>query len=359
MDPRTVWSSKTYGLLADGSIQFPAAPAGNVVITLVNGAMPDGSFITGTFRGVLGLGPLTIHAPAEPSLGLSRVHVTTPSGLPLAWASVSVTGVTSSVSASGSSFSAPQAVTSGTTDANGDFSVIGFPSDSSKATVSYDDGVVTQQQVVDLVSPLTTVKMTYDPEVIASVTSAEAKSGDLITETLIVQGPASQHPGNKSRASTTKAGIAVQAVLPKGYGVGTCGAVLHAVTNAKGKATLKLCASSTGVVRFTASGAYVVGALKVYVKGSTATAVRSLHATTPSTGALKISWTLPEYSGGKPITGYDLKLTAAGHPTVTAHSSTTSIKLKGLANATRYKVSVTPVTSKGTGASASITAGVA
>ena len=359
MQPRTAWSSKSYGLLSDGSIRFPAAPAGRVAVTIADGVLPDGTLISGKLYGVLGIGTLVLHPPPEPAASASTIHVETPSGAPLPGATVSLTGVSATRSSEGMAFTAPNAARSGVTDLNGDFRAYGFASPDAEATVSFDDGVITQQQVVALTPPTTTVTMPYNPEVQPTVTSVEARSGEAVVETLRVTGPSNQRPSARGASSPTRAGIVVRANLPKGTPVGTCGAVLSAVTNAKGKAKLRICATTSTTIGFSATGAYVVGALRLFVKGAAPTAVIDLHASTPSTGCLKVGWLPPEYTGGHPVTSYSVYVTAQGQPTVSLTTTRTSVKVKGLANATRYRVWVAARTSKGAGPGASITAPVA
>lgn len=359
MDPRTAWSSKAYGLLDDGSIRFPAAPAGTVVVSLVDAMLPNGLLASGDLRGVLGMGRLVLRLPVAPSVNTPTVHVQTPSGQPLAGATVSITGLSDTQSSDGMAFRMADATHSGTTGLGGDFSASGFLLPGAQATVSFDDGIITQQRVVDLGPSTTTVTMPYEPEVHATVTSVEADSGQAVIETLKVAAPANQRPGLRRASSPTLAGIAVRANLPKGTPVGSCGAVLSATTNAKGKAKLRICATTSSTVSFSATGAYVIGVLHLLVKGAAPTAVRDLRATTPSTGCLKVSWSPPAYSGGRPITGYTVTLSAPGQPTVSSSTTKSSTKVTGLANATRYRVRVLARTDRGTGPAASIVAPVA
>ena len=359
MEPRTAWSSKSYGLLSDGSIHFPAAPAGHVVVTISDGVLPDGTLLSGKLRGVLGLGTLVLTPPDEPAVSASTIHVETPSRSPLSGATVTLSGVSASKVSEGVTFTVPAGSQAGVTDLNGDFHAYGFASPGATATASFDDGVITQQKAAPLTLPTTTITMPYNPEVQPTVTSAEVKAGEVVVETLRVSGPSNQRPALRGASSPPRAGIVVTANLPKGTPVGSCGAVLSAVTNAKGKAKLRICATATGTIRFSATGAYVVGALRLLVKGAAPTAVQGLHASTPSTGCLKIGWSAPEYTGGRPVTSYSLYLTAPGQPTVSLTTTKTSAKVKGLANATRYRVWVAARTSKGAGPGTSITAPVA
>lgn len=82
-------SSVTYGLTQAGFVDFPAAPAGDVNVTLTRGELPNGVQVTGTFAAVLGFSNTTLTTPTSPN-AVHTVTVKLPNGLPVANADVEV-----------------------------------------------------------------------------------------------------------------------------------------------------------------------------------------------------------------------------------------------------------------------------
>jgi len=135
--------------------------------------------------------------------------------------------------------------------------------------------------------------------------------------------------------------------------------LLKGVSNKQGKVTFKICSTQHGLVRFKTPGVLIPGAVTFYVRGALSMPVQHLKVSSPRRGTASISWKAPTYTGGQPILSYQITLTAAGKKSVVARASKTALGISGLANATRYTVSVTPVTRIGPGRATSVLLSVA
>ena len=378
-------SSIAYGLLSDGTYTFPAAPGGPVDITLQNAQMPDGAYVSGTFRGVLSADrTFVVRLPAEPSAASHQVQVLTPNGLPVWNAFVSVTNLASKVTVDGATFTIPSSVdpcsssynSSGCdlgplpTDVNGSISYWGYYgsdydssyySSPTQIDVSYDDGVVTQTPAV--IVPTTanvTINLDYEP-VVAPVTAVVVATapGALTPITITLNGGiGANFRGRTAHAVQYLSGKRVTALPPVGYKA-CAGQVLQGVSNAQGKVTFKICSTQQGQVRFKTPGVLIPGAVSLYVRGAPSTPVLQLKATSPSRGAANLTWAAPTYTGGQPVTSYQVTLSAPGKKSVTASVKTLSVALSGLSNATWYSVTVVPITRRGAGRAAGAVISVA
>lgn len=376
-------SSKTYGLTDDGVIDFPAAPAGAVDVTVTGALTESGATVSGVFHGYLGFSSTVLQLPDAPVASRS-VTVELPNGLPvpgvtvglnpsegqyqdsdcLEWAIGDLSpedycledsyanpsktgGFAFSKTVQGFTFSVPK-VAQTLTDANGKVVLTGFTNGQPRVDVSYDDGVITQAKSVVLRDTDTVVQLDYMPWVEVSADSLAAGLGAAVTIPVSVATDNSEI-ATRSRLARANQGIKVTVLPPAGAGKGTCKAKLTAATNRAGEASLTVCATKSGVYRFKTEGAAAVDGVLLKVKGAapmspTAVTVRSL-----SVGTVKASWNPPTYGGGSIITNYVITATAKGKPTVTKTVAGTvkSISLTGLANATKYTVKIQAKTVKG------------
>ncbi|NYG07771.1 hypothetical protein BJ986_002258 [Phycicoccus badiiscoriae] len=373
MIPRTAYSSVTYGLTSAGTITFPAAPAGTAKVTVTTGQMPDGTLVSGSWLTTLGYDATHLQLPPPPDPGTAhRIHVALPGGLPAANASVVIHGLSATASASGFTFTVPGALAGGLTGPDGSFTAIGYGTGSLSATVTYDDGAITQLQTVDITGPDTYVTMELAPYVAPVLTATNASAGAAVNVTLSATLPAPAAAGTSSLASVPRlSGIQVTAILPPGATVGSCGARLTGYTSSTGRVTLRLCANHSGQIRFKVVGAFTGRATTLYVKGAPSLPARGVRASSPVLGRASVGWLTPEYTGGAPISRYRVVLSCAGLPTVvrdlTGHKSNTgawvapvpAITINGLAHSHRYSVSVYVVTAYGTSLASSTTVPVA
>jgi len=376
-------SSKTYGLTDDGIIDFPLAPAGAVDVTVTGALTESGATVSGVFHGYLGFSSTVLQLPDAPVASRS-VTVELPNGLPvpgvtvglnpsegqyqdsdcLEWAIGDLSpedyclegsyanpsktgGFAFSKTVQGFTFTVPR-VAQTLTDANGKVVLSGFTNGQPRVDVSYDDGIITQAKSVVLRNTDTVVQLDYMPWVEVSADSLAAGLGAAVTIPVSVATDNSEI-ATRSRLARANQGIKVTVIPPAGAGKGTCKAKLTATTNKSGKASLTVCATTSGMYRFQAEGAAAVDGVLLKVKGAapmppTAVTVRSL-----SVGTAKASWNPPAYDGGSKVTEYVITATAKGKPTVikTVTGIVKSVSLTGLANATKYTVKIQAKTVKG------------
>jgi hypothetical protein len=95
------------------------------------------------------------------------------------------------------------------------------------------------------------------------------------------------------------------------------------------------------------------------VKGTAPTAVIAPLASTPQLGHASLTWSAPAFNGGSPITKYVVTLSAAGKRTVVVNATTTHVNVAGLADATRYNVSIVAVNKTGNSPATSLKVSVA
>ena len=364
-----VVSSVNYGLTSDGKILFPSAPSGVARVTVTNAVMPDGSYVSGTFTTTFGYPINTVTLPPEPSAAATTITAEAPDGATLPGAQVSVPSylVNQTVTAyDGTTFTAPQVVSSGVTDATGSFVISGFISRGTTASVVYNDGVITQTVPTAITSNSVVATLPYGPVTLyPTVTSAAVASGSLVSVTLTTSSATPNLRGQKyARLSgispRVSSGLPVHVVSSSA--VKNCaGQVLSGTTNSQGKVTLKFCAAKTGSVQFAAagSGAYVSRVFQVYVKGTAPTVVIAPLASTPQLGHAALTWSTPAFNGGSPITKYVVTLSAAGKRTVVVNATTTHVNVAGLADATRYNVSIVAVNKTGNSPATSLKVSVA
>jgi hypothetical protein len=415
-------SSVTYGLTQSGYIDFPAAPAGDVNVTLTRGELPNGVQVSGTFAAVLGYSSTTLMTPASPN-AVHTVTVKLPNGLPVANADVEVfsddmsdtqvsSGFTFYIPNSGLLSVSPDAsesdwiddaeywdyeefdywtdvdinvninslssakntsksvdsakaailamnnselVKSGVTNSMGRFTVLGFTRSVPDARVTYDDEVITQTQEVQLQSRNTVVELDYIPYVAVTDDSVNATENTAVTIPVLVADPSnvSSQLNSLNSDRSRSVGIRVKLVSPSGapvYRNGSCrGLASSYVTGSNGRAAVKICATKSGNYRVVSlsGGTLSMGAVEILVKGAPSLPVRKLNGSSKTFGTMNLAWTAPKYTGGTKITGYKIKATAPGAPTINKTVTSTSLRLTGLKNGKRYTVSVIAVTKNG------------
>jgi hypothetical protein len=356
MVPRTAWSSVPYGLDSAGEIVFPSAPAGTARVTLTDGVLEDGSVVSGEWIETLGFGLSVLRLPPNP-LPTRTVAVTLPGDLPVSNALVTFTGLTNTYRSGDFTFTLPAFRTSGRTDAAGTFTAVGFPEGAVTAEVVYDDGVIGQQQTIAASAPVSFVELEYAPYVEPVGDGATVDVDEAVQVTLEARlgEPASGAAARGRYAvgpARPQAGVRVTLVPPPGARVGTCGARLSGVTDARGRVKLRVCATKSGVYRVRSAGAMPVGGYALRVRGAAPMPPAAVTAYSPQIGTATVTWRRPSFTGGATVSAYRVVLTAQGKPTVrrtvqVQPGTSLTASFRGLAHATTYRVSVVAVTKHG------------
>lgn len=404
MVDNSAWSSRTYGLTADGVNDFPLAPAGMVDVTLRDALTADGALVTGSWRTTLGFEKTVLQLP-ETDLSQHTVRVVLPNGLPVIGAKVEIpeaqpifgeyqcvqsktiqvwyndsyidewgdyiedghyeeeevclkhdtpiigyeggTNIEATQVVNGFTFSSPVGPYSGTTDINGNFVVSGFFSELPEATVTYDDTIITQQQTVTLEKATSRVELDYMPWVQVSTPAVTANPNQAVPIEVSINDAS---VGTAFfRAATSKPRVKITLVPPKGAPKANCKQTLTGTTNSKGKLTLKVCAVKSGVYTIKSAGAVSVKTVRVQVKGAAPMPVTSVTAKSPALGQIKATWGVPLFDGKTTIKTYTVTAKAAGKKTITKtiKANLKGVTLTGLANATTYTISIVATNAKG------------
>ena len=369
MNPRSAWSTKAYGLTADGVIDFPAAPAGNIRISLTNGQLPDGTSVSGSWEARIGFDELHLTIPTAP-ISSRIIKVTLPNGTGIG--NVSVDAGDASLSSQrvidGFTFSRKISSSTGLTNSSGNFRLTGFLDEDwnsrPSVTATYDDGVITQQQSVTLEDE-TLIELDYLPWVEATSDTFSGAIGAAIPVTLAVD-TADGFFNMRPLRNLASSSVGVSLVAPgvkSGVACGKLGAKsqLSGRTNASGKVTLKVCGLKSGDYTLKTEGAVPVGTVRVHVVGAPSTPVTSVSARSTAAGQVRTSWNAPEYTGGAPVLQYKIQATATGSKTLTIINAAKLNKsgsvitpasavatFSGLTNATKYTVKIYAITKYGT-----------
>lgn len=347
-------SSVPYGLTALGAADLLSMPAGVITIQLVDGVLSSGTHVSGKWTAIAGKDRnLELFVPVEPGRARHQINVDLPGGQPVSGAKVTVSGLSASVTQGGFTFAAADAVATGITAPDGVFFAVGYPSEGASATVEYDDGALVQSQFdVPLNDGVTEVTLTEMPWLDVVDDQVTADLGDLVLVPVVVTDTTDQSVRPRRRTPTT-----VSIIAPDGAPQKCKGRKLSGVA-VRGKVTLAICASKSGVYRLKGRGAVATGALKLRVAGAPSTPVTALTAVSSRPGRLTVAWNPPWYAGGSRVTGYRVTVSGVGTPR-TVVVSDRAATFSGLASATTYKVSVVAVTKNGTSDPARILVGTA
>ena len=377
MDNGAARSSITYGLTADGIIQFPAAPAGAVTVTVSNVQLQDGTYVSGIWRTILGFDSTVLRLPEAPQASQHTAHVTLgSSGVGVSNVRVTFSqmpDLTNQVTRDGFTFTSKSTPLTGLTDTNGNFTVYGYSSATPYIEVAYDDGVISQRKSDYATGAVTEISLrslpfaSFDSGTVTGTVGAPVPV--VVTAGTGSLDASLRHyltSGNGSRASAVAGMSNVKVTLVPPAGASTSCAnksskqVLSGLTDARGKARLMVCPSRSGVYKLKTQGALSVGYVQILAKGAPPVPVSSVTVKSPSVGTARVSWAKPFFDGGSPVTSYAVTFAAAGKPTVTKTLKATVSKsgkvikpaptvldVKGLANATTYTVTIKALNAKG------------
>jgi hypothetical protein len=327
-------SAVDYGLTSDGSVTFPLAPAGQVNLTLTGVLIPGGATANYSTTALFGAGRTpTVRFPAEPSRSHHVVRVTLPNGMPVMGATVTSTELDQYATVDGVTFATPAVNSSGITNEFGEVYLVGYSDNSTTVNIEYNDGVLIQR----LSGPLGRTDADFQfeemPWIESTIDTTTASVGQLVSIPVTAE----------SSAAT------VRVVAPAGAAQKCRGRVLSARVNAAGRATLKVCASASGRYALAGTGAVSTGAVQLNVLGTKSLGVRNAVAVSRAHATAKVTWTAPAFTGGKPITGYTVKIVSPTGATISKVVTGTTATFTGLRGATKYTVSITPSTRLGNG----------
>ena len=405
MVDNSAWSSKIYGLTDDGVNDFPAVPAGQVDVTLKNALTADGALVSGSWRTTLGFDSTVLRLPPT-EISAHTVRVVLPNGLPVIGAKVSIpepepiygeeecvktathkvwdntpwvnewgvlvesghlvdvtecikwdtpiigyeggVNIESTEVSNGFSFVSQVGPYSGTTDINGNFTVYGFMPEEAVATVTYDDSIITQQQEVTLSDAVNRVELEYMPWVSVDTPVVTGNPNQIIPIDVSIND--AEIGGAFFHRSPAKAPVKITIIPPAGAPKPKCKQVLTGNTNSKGKLTLKLCATKSGIYRIKSAGAASVKTIRVQVKNAAPMPVTSVTARSLALGQARVTWGVPLFDGKSAIKSYTITATAKGKKTITKTVKGTikNVTLTGLSNATTYQITIVATNSKGT-----------
>ncbi len=346
------------GITSNGVLEFPRVAAGLGIITASNLVMGDGTLVSGSWVLKLGYATHTLRVPEAPSVAQRTVRVVLPNGLPVAGAMVSV-AVNSITTSDAFTFRASAPKEGGTTDAKGEFVAVGYSNGNPTATISYNDGVLIQNKTVTLTSEITEVTLDEMPWLELASSSTTAVENALVPIAIKVGAVA---PLAAYRAlgmdPYAMSGISVSVVPPKGSVQKCAKKVLSAKTNVSGRATLKVCATKSGVYTIKGRGAAATGAFTLKVKGAAPMPVTSLSGITPAAATAKIAWNAPTYTGGAPVKNYTVTIVGGGK-IFKKVVTTRTVTFTGLKRATVYTATVVAMTKNGTSDKATTSVSVA
>lgn len=405
MVDNSAWSSRTYGLTADGVNDFPSVPAGQVDVTIKDAITADGALVSGSWRTTLGFDNTILKLPSS-DVSAHTIRVVLPNGLPVIGAKVSIpepepiygdygcleyktvrvwvntsyinewgeyitdgeyqdrqvcnkygypiigyeggVPIESTQVVNGFSFVSQVGPYSGTTDVNGNFTVRGFLPEGVEATVTYDDTIITQQQIVSVEGSTTRVELEYMPWVSVQTPVVTTNPNQLVPVELSIND--AEISGAFFRAGPAKAPVKITIVPPKGSPKVSCKQTLSGTTNSKGKVTLRLCATKSGIYTIKSAGAASVKTIRVQVRNSAPMPVTAVTAKSTIRGQAKVTWGIPLFDGKSAIKSYTITAKATGKKTITrtVKANIRNVTLTGLSNATNYQISIVATNSKGT-----------
>lgn len=353
------YSAKSYGVALDGTLLFPRVAAGQGQIIAEGLVTEDGAKISGHWDVTLGLqiDPLTI--PPIASNSLWKIRVLLPNGLPIANAVISISGLVSSGTQDQINFKT-SLITSGYTDEDGYFTGSGFANSSPSASISYNDGVLVQNKSVGLSATYVEVQLDEMPW-LEVVTESKTANIDSLVSVVVSSSDSVALSAIKRKVSAavglSSAGVKVQIIPPKGATQKCKGKVLKATTNQSGFATLKICATKSGIFKIKSSGAASTGAFTLKVRGAAPLPVSNASAVSVNFGEAIVAWNSPIYTGGAKIKNYVVTLKGGGK-TFTKTVTKKLAVFKKLKNATTYTATIVAVTTNGKSGPVSVRVGV-
>lgn len=356
-------SSQPYGLTSHGVVELQRTPATSGSVRLVDGTLPDGARVSGQWTVQFRSGNLALSTPEQPAAGRRSVRALLPVGLPIAHAQIAVSGLEPSVVVDGFTFHAPRGATNGGTDADGLFTATGYPAGRATATAVYDDGVLWQRvRDVPLAEHTTDITFAEMPWLQVADDTVTAGNGSTVEVPVTVhEGPGSPGSSRSSARSAAPAGVRVEIKPPRGAAQRGCDAKLTGTADGRGRVTLRVCATKSGLYRVRGHGAAATSGVVLNVRGSAPLAPVGATGSSPALGKARVAWNPPTFSGGARVEFYTVKLTGGGRSfkRKVAASRPRVAVWSGLEHATTYRATVTASSRHGAGRAAVVTVPVA
>jgi hypothetical protein len=248
-------------------------------------------------------------------------------------------------------------VYSAVTDEDGIASFWGYgdPIQCTRVGVEYNDGIVIQSAAGELGDNVT---LPYVPIVTITTGDVAAHAGAAVNIPINISLGGNSGLKRKSQGLGARArgvSTAVSITPPPGAGQGRSGARLRATTNSAGSATLKVCATASGVYQIRAKGSMRRAGVMIRVLGAPPTAVTSLSARSASLGNISAAWNPPAYDGGAKVKEYVIEISKDGRviKQLKTRPGTRRFQLSGFVHTASYRVIVRAVTRYGSSVVAS------
>lgn len=389
-------SASSYGATSNGIVDFPRVVAGFGKINVSDIELANGTRVSGSWDVILGKSSNTYSLPDDPQIHSVKVKTTLPNARNISGAQISITGLVDQISAGGFHFvlspnqNSKAAITwrsvpasaqetgftelhtaSGfVSDEYGEALISGFRSTSISyingqtepmiATATYNDGILRQTKISQVAANVVNVEFDEMPWLDLSIDSTVANENSLVAipVTLHSSNSNNQARGRSLATTTLLPSATVKVTPPAGALQGCKNKLLSAKTNNIGRATLRVCATKSGIYKISGKGAASTGDFFLRVKGAPSLPVTSARGTTPALGTAKLSWNTPTYTGGAPITGYKVTISGGGKTSSTT-VTTKSITFTSLKSATTYLARIQAITKNGLSDPVTVRVGVA
>ncbi len=297
-----VRSSKSRSANTLGYVTFDSVPAKEIQVRFENAMTSTGTTISGEFRLQASSGIQHYTIPAIPSLRSILVEVKLPDGKPVSNALVTSQNFMSSVTLTSGSFSGKadfESKLSGSTNEQGQISLAGYSQNQTSIKAEFDDGQLRQSTPWALANKdFVALQLGYMPIVEPTRNAIKANLNSLVDVSFNVYGAANSP-------------VTVSIIPPAQASQKSCKGkpVLRGTSNALGVITLKVCASASGEYRFSGKGAATAGSVFIQVTKTKPTEVQGLIVDTSENNTATISWGLPHFDGGSPVTSYTISAT--------------------------------------------------
>jgi hypothetical protein len=391
-------SASSYGATSSGMVDFPRVVAGFGRIKVSDIELANGTRVSGSWDVILGKSSNTYSLPEDPEIQSLKVKTTLPNSKNISGAQISVSGLINQISSGGflfvlspnqnpntsiswrrvpasaqeTGFTELHTASGFVSDENGEALISGFRSTSISygdwqnvtepmiATATYNDGILRQTKISQATGNTANVEFDEMPWLDLSIDSTLANENSLVSIPVTLHSPDgnNQIRGRNLAAATSLPSATVQVIPPAGATQGCKNKVLSARTNNVGRATLRVCATKSGMYKISGKGAASTGDFFLRVKGAPSLPVTSASGTTPALGTAKFSWNAPIYTGGASITGYKVTISGGGK-TSSKTVTTKSVTFTSLKSATTYLARIQAITKNGLSDPVTVRIGVA